>query len=573
MAALVALCFVFTYRFYWPHLQAVDGAIYTSPPYWDFNVHFPIIQNFVYGDNFPPQNESFAGVPITYHFFYDFLTSIYAAGGLGLVGGLNFTSTLTFGVLLVGVLGVCQEYLRSLRTGVIAVLLVLTSSSLRFLSDFSPATGVPVWTQVTNLLTNQSHPYFFSFLEGHAFGYDGSMFNLFFFLAERQMLFAVLYLLTALHLLTRVDSLGLRRGLVVGAGLGLFFQWHLFATITVGAALGLLSLARLARRRILPVAVGFAVLFGVQVVYFKLLSANAWFMPSLEGYPKLNFEFTSAPPYFPASVPNFIVYYAYAYGFKLLAFGLGLRLLARQRRDLVFPLVCLILPTFVLVNTVQLSPLSVYDNHKWLRPMNVLVDLVAATYVYSLFASPRRLKRGLAVPLLALLMLSGVIELIPFLNARPSTLYAYYPTNLSQTVRAQTEPRAVFVSPHAKEVHLAGRKLFLSEPEDEPGAVSGVVVSQLDTEGRQRIVNALAPDQPPGVLCDLVEAYGIDYLEVGVSPENPLGPELSAFPGFKASDENGRPTTFLHVSRGCQSLAVAQAPGQGGGGLAESRGR
>ncbi len=572
-AALIGLCFAFAFRFYWPHLQYVGGAIYTSPPYWDFNIHFPIIQTFVHGDNFPPQNESFAGIPITYHYFYDFLTAIYAAGGLDLVGAMNFLSMASLGMLLVGVLSAGQEYLHSLRAGVVAVLLVVTSSSLRFLTDLSPATGVPFWTQVHTLLTNQSHPFFFSYLEGHAYGYDGTMYNLFFFLAERQMLFAVLYLLTALHLLTRVGSMGTMTGLAVGAGLGLFFQWHLFATISVGAALGLLSLVYLREKRLLPSAVGFAVLFIVQAVYFKWLSANDWFLPTLGSYPRLNFDFSSFPPDYPLSVPNFLLHYGYGYGVKLLAFALGLRQLVRQGRDVTLPLVSLILPTFVLLNTVQLSPLSVYDNHKWLRPMNVLVDLVAAYYVYSLLVSPWRWKQALAAPLLALLMLSGVIELIPFLNARPSTLYAAYPTNLMQTVRAQTEPRAVFVSPHAKELHLAGRKLFLSDPGNEPGALSWVAVSQLDTEWRQRIVNTLTLNQGVDVLCTLVETYGIDYLEVASASENPLLTELAAFPRLDATDETGRPTTFVHVSSGCRAPSGAGAPGQGGEGLAETRGR
>src|SRR3990167_3991352 len=56
-STVIALgCLVFSYFLFKPHLNQRQGIIYTSPVFWDFKFYFSNIQNFVYGDNFPPEN-------------------------------------------------------------------------------------------------------------------------------------------------------------------------------------------------------------------------------------------------------------------------------------------------------------------------------------------------------------------------------------------------------------------------------------------------------------------------------------------------------------------------------------
>ncbi|HVF69205.1 MAG TPA: hypothetical protein VNA13_01425, partial [Xanthomonadales bacterium] len=66
---IISFCFLFSFIFFIPHLKYQNNAIYTSPIYWDYHWQMSLIQNFVHGDNFPPENEAFAGVPSTYHYF------------------------------------------------------------------------------------------------------------------------------------------------------------------------------------------------------------------------------------------------------------------------------------------------------------------------------------------------------------------------------------------------------------------------------------------------------------------------------------------------------------------------
>ena len=170
--ALVLITLIFAISFYKPHLDLRGGTIYTSPAYWDFQWHAPLIQNFVYGDNIRPQNESFAGMPSTYHFFWGFWVAIYAATGLDLVLGINYISILSLFFLLVAIIGFGEELFKSLQIGVLALLLTITSSSLHFLNYFLDATNQNLFQVMKNILFNTRHPYFFSFVSGNPFGYN-----------------------------------------------------------------------------------------------------------------------------------------------------------------------------------------------------------------------------------------------------------------------------------------------------------------------------------------------------------------------------------------------------------------
>ncbi|MBM3283498.1 hypothetical protein FJY90_04550, partial [Candidatus Gottesmanbacteria bacterium] len=125
---LIAILLVFSFYLFKIHLSQNNGVIYTSPVFWDFKVHVPIIQNFVFGDNFPPENVSFSGMPMTYHFFFDLLIAIYSSLGLDLAGSVNFVSTTSFFFMLLAIIGLSEELFNSIIIGAITILLTITSS-------------------------------------------------------------------------------------------------------------------------------------------------------------------------------------------------------------------------------------------------------------------------------------------------------------------------------------------------------------------------------------------------------------------------------------------------------------
>ena len=62
-----------------------NGEFFTAPEnnFGDLPFHLGAITSFAFGDNFPPQNPIFAGIPFTYSFLIDFLTAFYLRAGAG----------------------------------------------------------------------------------------------------------------------------------------------------------------------------------------------------------------------------------------------------------------------------------------------------------------------------------------------------------------------------------------------------------------------------------------------------------------------------------------------------------
>ena len=85
----------------------------------DLAFHLAVVQNFVLGDNFPPQHPEFARVPLTYPFLVDFITAQWAACGMSLPGAIWLQNALLCAALLV----LMQRWLLFLTRRALAVAL------------------------------------------------------------------------------------------------------------------------------------------------------------------------------------------------------------------------------------------------------------------------------------------------------------------------------------------------------------------------------------------------------------------------------------------------------------------
>lgn len=535
------LPFLFSIYFYKPHLKLENGSIYTSPVYWDFQWHAPLIQNFAFGDNFPPQNESFAGLPMTYHLFWGFLTAIYVSSGLDLVYGLNYISITCLFFLLVSIIGFGEELFRSFKIGILAAILTVTSSSLRFIDYFNQISKIDLFQIVKDVFTNTAHPYFFSFVAGNPAGYNGTMFNMFYFLAERQMVIGVIFLLFFTWLVYERKKISNKLLLMIGALAGVYFLWHLFITVMVLCSLFFLVLFDKDKKKSLILLLSFSLVFLSFAVYFKILTYSIWFYPDIKNFPKINFNFPTMNEEYPFSIKNAIGYYFYAYGLKLIFLITGLFFLLRINKKLFVTLLSVIVPTFILINTVQLSPVSVYDNHKWLRPMNVIVDLLAAFAIYKIMTYKKNFSSFIfGIIFFILITLSGILELMPFLNSLATNLYADYQSPLISNIRANTEPRSTFLGKQkSKEIHLAGRKLFLSDYSLQPFGFR--------KDLRERIISEIYSSNNLTTLCSMALRNKIDYIEFQESDNIALIDHISK---FDINQEDGK-VSFIDVKKSC----------------------
>jgi hypothetical protein len=223
-----------------------------------------------------------------------------------------------------------------------------------------------------------------------------------------------------------------------------------------------------------------------------------------------------------------------------------------------------VVPTFLLVNTIQLVPLSVYDNHKWLRPMSFFLDLAAAYALVAFASGPARkrpvLRRLAAAAAIPFLTISGIVEGIPFFTGRSTVVYARYPTRFTRDIRSETSPRDVFASFESSALHLAGRKLYVGNDADERGAASLVASAGFDLAVRHRLVFALYAAPTRDAFCRDARAADvqIDWLEVEPSVRRASGADAVG-PGFDTVSPEGRPLRYLDVRAFCDP-----APSKGG---------
>ncbi|MBX7144624.1 MAG: hypothetical protein K1X79_09255 [Oligoflexia bacterium] len=553
-----------------PHLAIHDGSIYTSPVYWDFGYQAQLIQSFVFGNNFPPQIPAFSGVPLAYHFMPMLHTAVYAALGLDLVGSMNFVSIVNFAMLLLAIIGCAEEWFGSKIAGLFAIGLTLTSSSFHFLELSEGHRSVIGLFEYALSFTND--PYLAGFSSNWSHSYNGNMFNLFYFIAERQLIIGCCAILIGLAFILSLQALSRATCLFVGAAFGLLADWHLFITVALGATLsGIVLFDRHRRKSAANMLLGFLPVCALLLKHYSRLSQNEWYRQDLLGqFPSINLNFAtwSEPTTF--SLNNTIFYWIYGYGVKLVVLVVGLMLLRRvsdttegvggSDRKLgiagasVFtPIVIFLITSFALINLVQLSPISIYDNHKWLRPMNLVVDLCCGLALWHLASTGSNLRRLVVLLLVLPLSAAGLMENTALLSTTPIIFYSRYPTPTIQAIRTNSSAGDVFLTEHSFPILLAGRKVFMRQGEA-PRGPALASEDLVDSLRRFRRSYAIYNSRELQTLCRRIKEAGITYIEE--QQERPLAiipEELKVkVPFFDVTNEQGQPVRFLNAQWACQ---------------------
>jgi hypothetical protein len=139
-------------------LDKSDG-IYTGVlnNYGDLPFHISVITRFAFGQNFPPEDPTFAGVRFTYPFITDFISAMFLRAGASLRDSL-FIENYIIGVALVGVLHrFGQQLLRDRTAALLTPVLVILNGGFgwaMFFSDVNQSDG-----GVFGVLRHISHSY------------------------------------------------------------------------------------------------------------------------------------------------------------------------------------------------------------------------------------------------------------------------------------------------------------------------------------------------------------------------------------------------------------------------------
>ena len=126
------LCFLFRGMMY---VDPELGGVWTNNHHniGDLPWHMAVVQDFVIGQNFPPQHPEYAGINLTYPFLVDFINAQYVQAGASLVGSVLLQNVL----LVVALVGLFYRWAflvtRRVLAALVALMLVLLSGGWGFL--------------------------------------------------------------------------------------------------------------------------------------------------------------------------------------------------------------------------------------------------------------------------------------------------------------------------------------------------------------------------------------------------------------------------------------------------------
>ena len=470
----VFFCILVSYLFYYGHLRQVGDTLWRSWIFWDFTVHSPRISSFIYADNFPPLDPLFGGAPLTYHFMYHLLESIFIVSGFNYATGFNIVSVLSFACLLMLIMQFAVSMGGGYRTGYVALILFLTGSNLRFIFDIRQLSDSG-WAYLSS--EQFSQPFNNAILPNQWLEFYGNHFTLFYFLQERRISFGCLFMLTVLWLIIfKSDQLQKRSLALLGALIGFFFLWHFHITLLLPTIIsGVVVLNFNKHKKHITTLISAAVIIFLHIAFLKNLQSDArFFSEALRDIPRLDFTL-AAPHSKEESFFRIIAYIVFAYGIKLAALIAGL-ILIRKRSKMQFFYLFFSLLGIVIAFTLKLNTGSIFENHKWIvvsAPALNIISAFGVVRLYHFFANlilngilPVLIKRVIFISSIlvsaVLLTYSGIVENMPFFLSKPRIHQADLSANFVKHIKETFPKRAIFLTNDWQRIGPSGRSVYLS---------------------------------------------------------------------------------------------------------------
>lgn len=486
-------------------VTAGDRLVWT-----DWPVHIGIASSFAWGRNFPPQNPMFAGVPLVYPFFADFLSGVFLALGVPLP--LAFTLpgiilTLSFCALFITFAYTLLWESRIFKKWEVIHIKIAAYLSL-FTSLFWGGLGFVFWLQealvdevffVEKLLSPvreytfwaEKGLWFFTFLYSEI-------------LPQRAFLFGLPLFFLVLLLLSRgwekqVNRNFLAAGIIAGSLP--FFHTHTYLSLsflmltifTIGGVVTFI-IKKIPQRQYLKALFLFSLPFGVlSVIQLPLFVGQSQAIRFAFGWMK--------------TTDNFFIFWLKNTGLFIPLWWLGFWKGKFTGKIKLLGIASWIL--FILPNLFHFAPWG-YDNLKILTYWY----LIGSVFVLSaLFFISRKGGWGkvIAIIFFLTLVLSGVNEVGRLIDTPKVQISLWSPEaqELGEVIKRKTEPEAVFLTAaiHDHPVSaLSGRKIVIGYP----GNMWSWGLKGWDE--RERDVHAMFKGGDEAV--KLWKKYGIDYIIV-----------------------------------------------------------
>ena len=485
----------------------VNGKVYG-----DFGPNLTIVQNFVWGHNFPTEYPFFSGPLIQYHFLFYFQVANMEYLGLNLAHSLNILSVLSVVAMLIMVMVLGEMLFASRAVGRIAGVLFFFHSTLAYFTFLrthgSPSAVIQKLLHITG--------YIFTELPLE----DWGLWTLNVYVNQRHFASAVGILLVVLIFLvgqyqtkreTRQGSAtvvedatapemktSLEGFLFSGFLLGTLVLWN--GAVFIAAFVLLLGLFILFPYRLHLLGLGAVTAIFALPQLFYLRSGNS----AVASYPQFHWGFVIEHP----TIGNVLAYLEGTLGVTSVLIVTALILLSWFHRRLFIAMLSLLAVAFL----VQFSP-QIVVNHKFINVWIILMNLFSAYVLWRLWQLKRwRIAGRVSASVLFIsITLGGIINLFPIRN---DVVYGFVIEGdpLINWVRANTHPKDVFLTNiyvH-HQILLAGRKIFFGWPVYAWSA-------GYPTEERQKIYTAILEGRDPNRLFDLLEQHHIAYVAIDES--------------------------------------------------------
>ncbi len=435
----------------------------------DWPLHIGMAANFAWGQNFPPQNPTFANYPLVYPFFADFLSGVLwlLSGNIVwafMIPGIILT-TAFFWIFVKWVFEISDKSLKSLKLPI--------GWSALFLSLFWGGLGWFYWLQEafkseTNIIETLLMPpreytfwsekglWFFTFLYSEILPQRAFLFGL-------PIFFLILYL--AKKGWDKRDRKATTCFILAGilAGILPFFHTHSFLSLVF-------------------LSVTFTVLTGLGIILWQPLKQTLlfikyafwFFLPfvvlALIQYPLLKLSFGGWPFEFGwlKGNENFFLFWFKNTGFFIPLYFLGLWKGGFGNFGKMIGVSAWIL--FILPNLFRFAPWG-YDNLKILTYWYLIGSVFVASALVWVWQTRliRPIGKIIAVLLFFSLTLSGMVEVGRIMDTKRVQigLWSKQDQELAENIKAKTPPQAVFLAAAIHDhpvVSLAGRKIVIGYP-------------------------------------------------------------------------------------------------------------
>jgi hypothetical protein len=538
-------------------IEAKDG-IYTGVAHnlGDLNFHLGAIFSFTDGQNFPPENPSYAGAKFTYPFMADLITAALVTLGASVRRAMIWQDVLLGFSLFVLLENFVFRITRNKLAGKMAAVLLIFAGGFGFLMFFNDLFKSPA--DIITFLWHLPNDYTMRFSEGIAAGmplslrWGNPLITL--FMTQRSILFGMpLALIVLTHVWNVFDSEnGGESGGESGESKAENKNRAIFASFTVGILAGFLPLIHAHSLLVVLMVAGFAAVLTLKkwkqwLTFFvgAGLAAAPELLWAMSGSATRPREFIAWHFGWDSGKMNIFVFWIFNTGIfiPLLLIAIILVLLDLYRKkDKPFishaeakKLLLFYIPfglCFVISNVAKLAPWE-WDNIKvliyWFVGSLPLVALLLAR-VWEMGKWPRVLAAGA----FAILIFAGALDVWRAISGSQFYQVAGMDSiKLAEDIKNVTGPRALFLNApvYNSPVGLTGRRSLMR--------YSGHLASHgIDYTERETDVKKMYTASP--VAETLLRKYNIEYVLIGPDERNELKAKEEFFTRFPVVAEEGQ---------------------------------